>query len=96
MYSEELLRNAVAVVKAFSQVENNFQDLFAQAYVVIKRFAFALDDPEIFELLGKYNVKSGFSFRKTCMQLENELDNVMRDKNIKIESLKKSYTHIKK
>lgn len=44
-YSDELLRSVISVIKSFSQTNNNFQDLFEQIYVVLKRFTFVIEDP---------------------------------------------------
>lgn len=63
--SEELVRAAYFVLKSFSEVDNNFRDVFADLHIRVKEFLF-LNDPE---LSIKYRLKEGVSYRKTVRMM---------------------------
>lgn len=80
---EEIVRAAYFVLKSFSEVDNNFREVFADLHVRLKDFLF-LNDPE----LGlKYRLKEGVSYRKTVRTMEKTSTEWLQQKSKRIEEL---------
>ena len=56
------------VLRNFSEVDNNFKDLFADIHPLLKGFLFVEDSP----LSQKYRIREGISFKKATTIIDKQ------------------------
>jgi hypothetical protein len=64
--SEEIVRAAFYVLRSFSEVENNFREVFLELQELLRPFLFLADS----DLCLKYRLKEGVSLRKALRAVE--------------------------